>query len=556
MYPDKHTKLVDDSIKQRDLFKSDQEPFIGASRPGFVYMDSMGFGMGSSCLQITMQTKNIEEARYLYDSLAPLSPIMLSSTAAAPIFKGHLVNQDVRWNVVSGAVDDRTFIERGVEEYPGYNKFGGLDVDEHTLVKDCSKTNANGDIIGVFANDGKPIQHVPKSRYDSVANYLADSKHDTSYYSDKFNDLNAPINKSVYDRLIQEPNFDHYMANHFAHLFIRDPLVIFSERIDQDNTLENDHFENIQSTNWQTLRFKPPALYESNVDISTTPGWRVEFRPMEIQLTDFENAAYSTFISLLSKAIIKFKPNFYIPLSKVEENMGTAHKVDSAINDKFWFKDLDNWNLDYHEFRGYDLSWFDRYINIGNDELGGEEVYMNGYSVSGSTISLANGELNGAIPNGTVNGNTTNGKRRKSSNGMIITDDAEDLTYAKYSIDQIINGDVSGKFPGLIRLVIKLIATDLIPKSCHCPSTSLANDLTRIKYYLTLISKRAKGEIPTTAHWLRNKVLNHHQYKRDSKVTDFINYDIISDAIKVGDLSDRDVVESLFGEVITDYLFE
>ena len=28
------------------------------------------------------------------------------------------------------------------------------------------------------------------------------------------------------------------MANHFAHLFIRDPLVIFSERINQDNNLE------------------------------------------------------------------------------------------------------------------------------------------------------------------------------------------------------------------------------------------------------------------------------------------------------------------------------
>lgn len=79
MYPDKFTKLVDDSIpKDRKLFDSDKEPWIGASKPGYVYMDSMGFGMGSSCLQITMQTKNISEARYLYDTLAPLAPIMLS----------------------------------------------------------------------------------------------------------------------------------------------------------------------------------------------------------------------------------------------------------------------------------------------------------------------------------------------------------------------------------------------------------------------------------------------------------------------------------------------
>lgn len=34
--------------------------------------------------------------------------------------------------------------------------------------------------------------------------------------------------------------------------------------------------QNIQSTNWQTMRFKPPP---PNSDI----GWRVEFRPMEVR---------------------------------------------------------------------------------------------------------------------------------------------------------------------------------------------------------------------------------------------------------------------------------
>lgn len=36
--------------------------------------------------------------------------------------------------------------------------------------------------------------------------------------------------------------------------------------------------QNIQSTNWQTMRFKPPP---PNSDI----GWRVEFRPMEVRKT-------------------------------------------------------------------------------------------------------------------------------------------------------------------------------------------------------------------------------------------------------------------------------
>lgn len=37
---------------------------------------------------------------------------------------------------------------------------------------------------------------------------------------------------------------------------------------------------------------------------------------MEVQVTDFENAAFAIFI-ILSQAIIKFGVNFYIPISKV-----------------------------------------------------------------------------------------------------------------------------------------------------------------------------------------------------------------------------------------------
>lgn len=46
-------------------------------------------------------------------------------------------------------------------------------------------------------------------------------------------------------------------------------------------------------------------------------GWRVEFRSMEVQMTDFENAAFSIFIVLLSRAILTFGLNFYIPITKV-----------------------------------------------------------------------------------------------------------------------------------------------------------------------------------------------------------------------------------------------
>jgi hypothetical protein len=36
---------------------------------------------------------------------------------------------------------------------------------------------------------------------------------------------------------------DELLSKHMAHIFIRDPLVIFSETIDQDDETSNDHFE-------------------------------------------------------------------------------------------------------------------------------------------------------------------------------------------------------------------------------------------------------------------------------------------------------------------------
>ena len=46
--------------------------------PDHVYVDAMGFGMGCSCLQVTFQACNINEARHLYDQLTPLTPVLVS----------------------------------------------------------------------------------------------------------------------------------------------------------------------------------------------------------------------------------------------------------------------------------------------------------------------------------------------------------------------------------------------------------------------------------------------------------------------------------------------
>ncbi|KAJ3323798.1 hypothetical protein HDV06_001168 [Boothiomyces sp. JEL0866] len=281
-----------------------------AALPDHVYMDCMCFGMGCSCLQVTIQACNVEAGRRLYDHLAVMTPILLALSASAPIFRGYLTDVDCRWNVIAGAVDDRTREERGLESL----------------------------------NNSK--YRMPKSRYESVSLYLSPGPNvsggcrgnsdfekippGTEYFKEEYNDLEAPYDEEIYEKL-REGGVDSLLAKHYAHLFIRDPLVVFKELLDVDDLKSSDHFENIQSTNWQTMRFKPPA---PGSDI----GWRVEFRSMDIQLTDHENAAYSTFIVLLARAILHFDLNFYIPLSKVDENMINAQKRNAALDGKFWFR--------------------------------------------------------------------------------------------------------------------------------------------------------------------------------------------------------------------------
>ncbi|KAM9315998.1 glutamate--cysteine ligase catalytic subunit isoform 2-T2 [Gastrophryne carolinensis] len=258
-----------------------------AALPNHIYLDAMGFGMGNCCLQVTFQACSISEARCLYDQLATICPIVMALSAAAPFYRGYVSDIDCRWGVISASVDDRTKEERGLEPLKN-NKY-----------------------------------RISKSRYDSIDSYL-------STCGEKYNDIDLTIDKEIYIHLTRE-GIDHILAQHIAHLFIRDPLTLFEEKIHLDDANESDHFENIQSTNWQTMRFKPPP---PNSDI----GWRVEFRPMEVQLTDFENSAYVVFVVLLTRVILSYKLDFLIPLSKVDENMKVAQKRDAVRQGMFYFK--------------------------------------------------------------------------------------------------------------------------------------------------------------------------------------------------------------------------
>ncbi|RIB22558.1 glutamate-cysteine ligase-domain-containing protein [Gigaspora rosea] len=288
LFPECEKALPDhiylDSISQ-NLF-----PECEKALPDHIYLDSIVFGGGCCCLQVTIQACNIREARKLYDQLAVLGPIMLALTASTPIWRGHLSEMDCRWFVLSKCADERTKEERGLEP---------------------------------LKNDRFVIN---RSRCDTIAYYISLDKTLKSEY----NDSNSVYDRNIYQKLIDN-GVDEILARHVSYLFIRDPLIVYEDSLYQDDESSSHHFENIQSTNWQTVRFKPPPL-NSNI------GWRIEFRCMEVQITDFENAAFVIFMILLTRIILSYDLNFYIPISKVDENMANAYKRDALNTEKFWFR--------------------------------------------------------------------------------------------------------------------------------------------------------------------------------------------------------------------------
>ncbi|KZF19653.1 putative glutamate-cysteine ligase Gcs1 [Xylona heveae TC161] len=406
------------------LWPEDDDVRNGAVKENYIYMDAMAYGMGSCCLQITFQSKNISEGRTLYDQLSPLGPIMLALTAATPIYKGFLADTDVRWNQVSASVDDRTPEELG----------------EKPLKNDRWR--------------------IPKSRYASNSTYIAQDPRLRPEYLDP----DLVTDEKLKARLI-EGGMDELLATHFAHLFIRDPIVIFSEDLLELDLNKTDHFENLQSTNWQHMRFKPPPPDKDT-------GWRVEFRSMEIQMTDFENAAFSIFIVLVTRAILSFDLNFYIPITKVTENMETAHRRNAVLDERFYFR---------------------------------KRPFP-------SRSTKANGT---GTPSGTTTPTTTS---RPATPPGEVEDEYELMT-----IDEIINGQsrpAGDGFPGLIPLVETYLDSINVDVQTRC-------ELAR---YLSLIRRRANGELWTGAKWLRHFVGTHAEYKKDSVVSESICYDLVKAA--------------------------
>lgn len=426
-----------------------------------IVMDSSAFGMGSCCLQVTIQGHDMSESRHLYDQLAVMAPLMLALTAATPAIRGLLADTDVRWDVVSAAMDDRTNTE--------------------------VETGA-----------------VLKPRYSSIDCYLSSR---AKYKPETYNDLPVPIDENAYDRLVQG-GVDHMLAQHIAHLYIRDPLVIYKEGVEQDNSKSTDHFENIQSTNWNTVRFKLPPP-------GTDIGWRTEFRSMEVGLTDFENAAFSVFMVILSRVILAFNLDFYIPMSKVDTNMNTAHIRDAVNSKMFYFRK--------NVFRSTDGSGF--LCACGHIH----------------NVSLVGGQAECENIDKFCKGAADGGGSESDSD-----------PYELMTMDEIFNGkplcrngqQQGFEFAGLVPLMrgyLDALNIDLETRS-------------RLFMYLDFVSRRASGELFTNARYIRNFIHQHPEYRQDSVVNDEICFDLMKrlEGITNGEIATPELLGEFYEESLSD----
>lgn len=100
-----------------------------------------------------------------------------------------------------------------------------------------------------------------KSRYDSISTYIYQGTTAVNGAKDggdglsnrvlnMYNDIPVPVDGETY-RQLREAGIDPALAQHVAHLFTRDPLVVFDGAVEEvDDETQTEHFESIQSTNW------------------------------------------------------------------------------------------------------------------------------------------------------------------------------------------------------------------------------------------------------------------------------------------------------------------
>ncbi|KAJ5172996.1 hypothetical protein N7492_005589 [Penicillium capsulatum] len=280
-WPWKDTSVDWDNIQQTSPLP------LPTPAPNCVLLDHFAWSGGACGLQATFQAKNLEEARSLHDQLCPLSALMLALTAGSPCYKGYLVDTDSRWHVTNLLNDDRS-----VDEIIG--------VDKNAVAAQMRWSYSP-----VYAGHE---DRIPKG-------YQSYSPEDSETQS-----------------LLESAGMDTNLAKFFSQMLKYDHLILDPKHLRPETASDTYHFRALIGSLWPDIRFKPPPD-EGGI------GWRVEFRPMEVQMTDFENAALVVFMALVRRAISYLGLDLYLPIEFVGENMHRAVMRDAVNRGKFWFRD-------------------------------------------------------------------------------------------------------------------------------------------------------------------------------------------------------------------------
>ena len=200
---DSPTLVTPESMEEtEDDDDDDDDDIDDGDAPNAVHMDAMAFGMGCCCLQVTIQTRDELESRYLTDQLSILAPLLHALSAATPIIKGRLLATDTRWDIISQSVDDRTPTE--------------LDPTGGTVT-------ASAPLCGdpMMAGNGSRLQ--TQSRYSQIPLYIArTSSAGDEDRLDHLNDLRVSVDDTAYSMLVgEEGRVDPILARYIAHLFTR-----------------------------------------------------------------------------------------------------------------------------------------------------------------------------------------------------------------------------------------------------------------------------------------------------------------------------------------------
>jgi glutamate--cysteine ligase catalytic subunit len=221
------------------------------------------------------------------------------------------------------------------------------------------------------------------------------------------------------------------------------------------------------------MRFKPPPSKDSKI------GWRVEFRTMDIQLTDFENAALIVLLGMIVNIINNFDVDFVMPISKIDENIARAHKVDGLLKEKFWFKT--NIVPSEGSYRKADLK---------------ENDYLRSHNLSSDT---------------------------ESSSSHDSAEIQQSDSFHELYVHEILTGKPEIGFKGIYPLIEEFMADKGYKKDEVC----------QVRTYMQFLLERATGEVKTGARYIRDFVFNHPEYKQDSVVGNKIAYDLMSSIVNM-----------------------